>query len=62
MCYNHLCGYLYPWRKKQKSIKKEVKIMSFAEFVQGVLGFLEEIKTFLFNFGEYAQIFFDLLP
>lgn len=36
--------------------------MSFAEFVQGVLNFLEEIKTFLFNFGEYAQIFFDLLP
>lgn len=36
--------------------------MSFAEFVQGVLNFLEEIQTFLFNFGEYAQIFFDLLP
>ena len=29
--------------------------MSFAEFVQGVLGFFEEIKTFLFDFGGIAR-------
>ena len=36
--------------------------MSFTEFVQGVIGFLEEIKTFLFDFGGIAKIFFELLP
>ena len=46
----------------KKQTKGGRKTMSFAEFVQGVLGFLEEIKAFLFDFGGIAQIFFDLLP
>jgi len=49
----------------EKETKKQIKggkKMSFAEFVSEVLGFLDKIQDFLFNFGEYAQIFFDLLP
>lgn len=36
--------------------------MSFAEFVSGVLGFLEQIQDFLLNFGDIFQMLTDLLP
>lgn len=36
--------------------------MSLAEIINGLFDFLEKLQNFLFNFGDIAQKFFDMLP
>ncbi len=33
-----------------------------ADFLAGLWDFLDKIKDFLFNFGDIAEWFFDILP